>query len=269
LNDFIEKSGLKMKTGLVLSGGGARGVAHLGAIQALLDHGIKPDIISGVSSGSIVGSLYGAGMMPEEILEILTKTKLFRYIRPAWSKFGFLNIQKLIAIYKLYLPVKTFEDLKYPVIISAADIIQGKTVYFSQGDLVKAVLASTCIPLLFAPVEMDGMLMVDGGIINNLPVEPLIPDCNLIIGVHCNPANHTYKPKGMKSMIERTFHLAVSNNVKERIKYCDIFIEPAELVNTGLFEISKAREIYSIGYEHTVRVLEQSADIIVKKQSGI
>jgi len=256
-----------MKTGLVLSGGGARGVAHLGAIQALLDNGIKPDIISGVSSGAIVGSLYGAGMKPEEILDILTKTKIFRYIRPAWSKFGFLNIQKLIAIYKLYLPVKTFADLKLPVIISAADILEGKTIYFREGDLVKAVLASTCIPLLFAPVKMDGMLMVDGGILNNLPVEPLIADCNMIIGVHCNPANPAYKPKGMKSMLERTFHLAVSNNVKERVKYCDIFIEPPELVNIGLFEISKAREIYRIGYEHTLRMLEQSADIIAKKSA--
>jgi NTE family protein len=257
-----------MKTGLVLSGGGARGVAHLGAIQALLDNGIKPDIISGVSSGAIVGSLYGAGMQPEEIVEILTKTKLFRYIRPAWSRFGFLNIQKLIAIYRLYLPVKTFEDLKLPVIISAADIIEGKTIYFREGDLVKAVLASTCIPMLFAPVAMDGMLMVDGGIINNLPVEPLVGNCDIIIGVHCNPANRNYKPKGMKSMIERTFHLAVSNNVKERIKYCDVFIEPPDLINIGLFEISKARDIYKLGYEHTLKVLDQSADIIAKKRGS-
>jgi NTE family protein len=254
-----------IKTGLVLSGGGARGVAHLGAIQALLDKGIKPDIISGVSAGAIVGSLYGAGMMPEEILENFIKTRVFRYIRPAWSKFGFLNIQKLIAIYKLYLPLKTFEDLKLPVIISAADIIEGKTIYFSEGDLVKAVLASTCIPLLFAPVKMDGRLMVDGGIINNLPVEPLVDDCNLIIGIHCNPSNRTYKPKGMKSILERTFHLSIANNVRERAQYCDIFIEPPGLANIGLFEISKAREIYKMGYDYTIKVLDQSGDIIAGK----
>ena len=254
-----------MKTGLVLSGGGARGIAHLGAIQALLERGIKPDVISGVSAGAIVGSLYGAGLMPEEILRNLISTKVFRYLRPAWSKFGFLNIQKLIAIYKLYLPVKTFEELQLPVFISAADIMDGKTVYFSEGDLTKAMLATTCIPLLFAPVKMDGMLMVDGGIINNLPVEPLISDCNLIIGVHCNPSNKNYKPKGMKSMLERTFHLSIANNVRERVQYCDIFIEPPELVNIGLFEISKAREIYRMGYEHTIKVLDQSKDIIEKK----
>jgi len=256
-----------MKTGLVLSGGGARGVAHLGVIQALLDNGIKPDIISGVSSGAIVGSLYGAGIQPLEILEFLTKTHIFRYIRPAWSKFGFFNIQKLIAIYKIYLPIQTFEELKIPVIISAADIIEGKTIFFHKGDLLKAVLASTCIPLLFAPLEMDGMLVVDGGILNNLPVEPLVADCDLIIGVHCNPANRAYKPKGLKSMIERTFQLTVANNVKERISSCHIFIEPPELVNIGLFEISRAKEIYKLGYDHTIRVLGQSADIISKRRN--
>ncbi|MFL5728898.1 MAG: patatin-like phospholipase family protein, partial [Cytophagaceae bacterium] len=141
----------------------------------------------------------------------------------------------------------------------------GKTIYFTEGDLVKAVLASTCIPLLFAPVEMDGMLMVDGGIINNLPVEPLTAECDLIIGVHCNPANRNYKPKGMKSMLERTFHLSITNNVRERVKYCDIFIEPPELVNIGLFEISKARETYKIGYDHASKVLKESEDIIAKK----
>jgi NTE family protein len=257
-----------MKTGLVLSGGGARGIAHLGAIQALLDNGIKPDIISGVSAGAIVGALYGAGMMPEEILEKLIKTKIFRYIRPAWSRFGFLNIQKLMAIYRLYLPLKTFEELKLPVIISAADIIQGKTIYFTEGDLIKAMLASTCIPLLFAPVKMDNMLMVDGGIINNLPVEPLTQDCDLIIAVHCNPSNRSYKPKGMKSMLERSFHLSISNNVRERIQYCDLFIEPPGLANIGLFEISKAREIYKMGYDETIKVFEQSKDIIAKKSGS-
>jgi NTE family protein len=109
---------------------------------------------------------------------------------------------------------------------------------------------------------------VDGGIINNLPVEPLVADCNLIIGIHCNPANKDYKPKGMKSMLERTFHLSISNNVKERMPYCDVFIEPPGLVNVGLFEISKARDIYKMGYDHAVMALEQSKDVIAKKSEG-
>jgi NTE family protein len=251
-----------MRVGLALSGGGARGIAHLGAIKAMLENDIKPDIISGVSSGAIVGALYSSGLHPDEIMSTLLRTRIFRYIRPAWSKVGFLNIQKLLAIYKLYLPVHTFEELKGTLIISAADIREGKTVYFTEGNLAKAILASSCIPILFTPIEMEGKLLVDGGIINNLPVEPLISRCDLIIGVHCNPTHRKYKVGNIKSMLERTFHLSISNNVKERMKYCDMFIEPPQLINYALFEISKAKEIYKVGYDHAIKVINASQDLL-------
>ena len=251
-----------MKVGLTLSGGGARGIAHLGVIKALNEYGIKPELISGVSSGAIVATLHSSGLELDEVMERIIKINLYQYIRPAFGKFGFLNIQKLIDIYKLHLPIKNFEDLHTPVVISATDIREGKTIFFTDGDIIKAVLASTCIPILFAPLEMDGKLMVDGGIINNLPVEPLIGNCDLILGSHTNPNNPQYKISSIKKMIERTFHLAVYNNVKERKKLCDIFIEPPELINYGLFEISKAKEIFKIGYEHTLKILSASEEIL-------
>ncbi|MBX9853679.1 MAG: patatin-like phospholipase family protein [Cytophagaceae bacterium] len=254
-----------MKIGVALSGGGARGVVHLGALAALEEKGIKPTIISGVSSGAIIGALYAYGMKPQEILDTLVKTKIFRYLRPAWSKFGFLNIQKLMAIYKLYLPVQRFEDLPMKLYISAADIREGKTVFFTEGDLVKAILASSCMPVLFAPIEIDNKLMVDGGIINNLPVEPLVGEVDLIIGVHANPTNTQYNISSIKSMIERTFHLAIGMNVRDRVKYCDIFIEPPALCDYSIFEISKAKEIYQIGYEYTLRVIEESKPLLERK----
>src|SRR6478735_2601225 len=101
-----------MKIGLVLSGGGARGVAHLGVLQALEEEGLKPSMISGVSSGAITGALYAAGMPPSEVLEILIKTHIVRYLRPALSRFGFLNIDKLSSVFEQYFPVRTFEELK-------------------------------------------------------------------------------------------------------------------------------------------------------------
>lgn len=258
-----------LKIGIALSGGGARGIAHLGVLAALEKAGLKPQVISGVSSGAIIGALYSYGMKPEEILETFIKTRIFRYIRPAWSRFGFLNIQKLMAIYKLYLPVETFEELQNKLYVSAADIREGKTVFFSEGDLVKAILASSCLPVLFAPVEIDNKLMVDGGVINNLPVEPLIGECDLIIGVHANPTSTQFNISSIKSMIERTFHLAVAMNVKDRVKYCDLFIEPQELCNFSIFEISKAREIYQIGYEYTEKIMSESMDLLHRKGFGI
>jgi len=254
-----------MKIGLVLSGGGARGVAHLGAIQALLERGIKPKLISGVSSGAIVGALYASGMQPREILDTLIKARVFRYIRPAWSQVGFFNIERLITIYKLHLPVSTFEDLQIPLTISASDLKEGVSVYFSKGDLIHPILASSCVPVIFKPMEFNDAMLVDGGVLNNLPVEPLIAHCDFIIGVHANPPHVDFKIKSFKSMLERTFHLAIQNNVRERIKYCDLFIEPPMLKNYGLFEISKAEEIYKIGYEYTCKVLTDSEDLLLRR----
>jgi NTE family protein len=251
-----------MAIGLALSGGGARGIAHLGVLKALLEKDMKPKIISGVSAGALVGTLYASGLEPDQILEWLLKKNLYRYVRPAWSRFGFLNSRKLIAIYKAFLPIQTFEELHIKVIISAADIREGKTIYFSEGDIIKPVLASTCIPILFAPIEMDGKLLVDGGIINNLPVEPLVGHCDLIIGVHTNPSNPQYKIRSIKSMIERTFHLAVYTNVIERIKYCDLFVEPPDMINYGLFEVSKSREIFNSGYVYAKKLLENSKELL-------
>jgi len=240
-----------MKIGLVLSGGGARGIAHLGVLKALEEHGLKPDVISGVSSGAIIGALYASGLKPDHVLDVIIKTKIFRYIRPAWSKFGFLNIEKLIPIYQLYMPFKTFEELSIPLFISAADMRTGTSVYFSEGDLIKAILASSCIPVLFAPMVSGEKLLVDGGIVNNLPVEPLLHTCDILIGSHTNPNNPDFRVLSIKSMMERTFHLAVACNVRDRIKFCDLFIEPAELKNYGIFDMTKAKDIFEIGYSYT------------------
>lgn len=253
-----------MKIGLTLSGGGARGIAHLGVLKAFDEWGIKPTVISGVSSGAIIGALYGAGLEPELIVETLINSKLHRYLRPAWSRFGFLNIEKFIKLYQLYLPVKTFEELKIKLFISAADLKEGKTVYFHEGPILRPILASSCLPVLFNPVSIGDRQFIDGGMLNNLPVEPLLGHTDFIFGVNCNPTNKQFNVAGMRSVLERTFHLMLSINVKERIKYCDIYIEPPGLSNYTIFDLKDAREIYKIGYEHTIEVLKSQEGFLKK-----
>lgn len=244
-----------MKIGLTLSGGGARGIAHLGILKALEEKGLKPEMISGVSSGAIVGALYAAGLKPEQILATLMKPRMFKYFRPAWSKFGLLNMQRLIPIYKLYLPCLTFEELQIKLIISAADLKEGKTIYFDSGNLIEPILASACIPLLFAPFVYGEKRLVDGGVINNLPVEPLIGKVDFLIGAHVNPNNPNFEVTSIKSMVERTFNLAVGCNVKPRKDYCDLVIEPQALCKYRIFDIGKAEEIFNIGYESAIEAI--------------
>jgi NTE family protein len=248
--------------GLVLSGGGARGIAHLGVLQALEENSLRPDIISGVSSGAIIGALYASGVSPSEILDFIIHTKIFRYIRPAWSRAGFLDISRMSSILNKHLPLKTFAELKIKLVVSCADMKKGETVYFTEGDLIKPVLASSCIPVLFAPVIIDDRQLIDGGILNNLPAEPLLDICDLIIGVHSNPIHDEFYSTSVKKVIERVFQLAISGNIKGRKGLCDIYIEPKELSGFSIFDISKAEEIYKIGYQSAIKVIKESEEKI-------
>lgn len=246
-----------MEFGLVLSGGGARGIAHLGVLKALQEEGLSPSFISGVSSGAITGTLFAAGMPPDDALEILLKTKLFRYLRPALNRFGLLNIEKLTSVFQQYFPVKTFEELKIKTIVSATDLEAGKTRYFEEGPIIPAILASSAIPVLFTPITIENKLYIDGGVLNNFPIDPLRDKCSYIMGVHTNPLNTHFKVGSIRSVLERTFQLAIANNVNGRLKECHLLIEPLELSQYSIFDISQAKDIYKIGYLHARRMIAE------------
>lgn len=243
----------KKTIGLALSGGGARGITHLGALKAFEELGIKPDLIAGTSAGSIAGAFYAAGYEPDEIYETLTRTNIFRLLRPAMSKLSFLKLDRTLSVFKKYLPA-TFDRLSIPLVITATEINLGKTFYFTEGDLLKCIQASCSMPIIFEPIKIGDHVFVDGGVMDNLPVDPLIEaKMDIIIGVHVNPKNENYKAVTMRNIAERSFQLALSYNVKERKPKCDIFIEPIELKGVGLFEMSKAKMMFEAGYDAVMR----------------
>ena len=121
--------------GFVLSGGAARGFAHLGVAKALAEEGIRPDILSGASAGSIVGAYLADGYLPEEILEIFLIRKLFQFVQFTIPHFGFLSLEGLEEVLEETLHAKTFEELKIPLYISATNCNKGEIVYFHKGAL--------------------------------------------------------------------------------------------------------------------------------------
>lgn len=248
-----------MRIGLTLSGGGARSFAHLGVLKALAELKLPVEIISGTSSGAIAAVLYGIGFSPEEIFKIVNETKFMRLIRPGFSRYGLINLSKLEEAFKPYLAGKTFADLNPKVIISATDINRGVSVYFSEGDIIKPLVASSALPFLCQPVSYQGHLLVDGGLINNLPVECLTGFADFTIGVHVNPIDHQRDVKSLKDMVERTCQLAINNNVSPRMKNCNFFIEPPVLKYYRLLDIKHAREMYDAGYDYTMSL----ADILL------
>jgi NTE family protein len=250
-----------MKIGLVLSGGGARGIAHLGVMKALEEAGITISIIAGSSSGAVAGALYGSGYGPEQILEIVREIKLFRLIRPAISISGLLKMESAELLYRKHILEDTFEALSIPLIVAATDLGLGKTVYFTEGPLIRPLMASTCIPVVFDPIVVNGSFFVDGGVLNNFPAEVLTGKCDKIIGSHCNPVDDAFRMGNFRTMLERTFLLTINANAYSRRKFCDVFIEPPLLKTFKVFDIARAEEIYQIGYDYAKTMHDQLVEL--------
>lgn len=241
-------AGEKYNIGLVLSGGGARGFAHLGLIQALNESGIYPDVISGTSAGALVGVLYADGHTPKEILNLMNCGSRLDFMRPALPREGLLQIGGIIKILKASLRATRFEDLNIPLYVTATDLNNGKAVYFSKGDLLNPVIASASIPVLFQPVVIDKIYYVDGGIMDNLPVFPIENKCRYLIGSFVNPVGYLEKISGLINIAERTFMLSMSKEITEKARKFDLFVAPQELRNYKILDPEKADELFMVGY---------------------
>jgi NTE family protein len=243
--------------GLVLSGGGARGFAHLGVIEALNEAGIFPDVISGTSAGAIIGVLYADGHAPKEILKLMNGGSRLDFMRPALPREGLLQINGIIKILKTSLHSKKFNELKIPLYVTATDLNNGKAVYFSEGDLFDPVIASASIPVVFQPVKIDDISYVDGGVLDNLPLRPIENKCRILIGSFVNPVGYMEKISGLINIAERTFMLSMSKEIFEKAKRFDLFIAPLELRNYKILDPEKAHELFSIGYTATKEKLKE------------
>lgn len=241
-----------MRVGLTLSGGGARGISHIGVLKALKEFGVRIDCISGTSTGALVGSLYAYGYSAEEILDTVISTKIFSSLRPAWTWTGLVNIMNLEALILKLMPENSFDSLKIPMTIATTDLNKGIAEYFTSGKLVSAILASCCVPVIFAPVQVDGHYYVDGGITDNLPAKVLRDRCDLLVGSHCNFISSEHDVKNFRSVIERSLLIAINGNTSISKKLCDIFIEPPGLGNRSAFDLSDIKRLYNIGYEFTM-----------------
>lgn len=181
---FIEKP---YKTGLALSGGGIKGMCHAGALKALEEVGVKPDLISGVSAGAIVGALYADGYSPDEIGEIFSHVEFRKMTKLQRPNAGFFTTTPFEKYLSGKLRAKTFDELKIPMRIVATNLDSGKSEVFTEGRLIDAVMASCTVPVLFKPHIVNGVNYVDGGVFKNFPVSTIREDCEQVIGINASP----------------------------------------------------------------------------------
>lgn len=237
--------------GLVLSGGGVRGVAHLGVLQVLKEIGIAPTVISGTSAGALVGALAAAGHPIATILDIFKTTPVFKLGLFTASKAGFIDADKFKPILQEFFPEDDFSALKKKLFVTTTDLIHGKVKTFSSGPLVQTLLASAAVPVVFSPVKIDGVLYTDGGALNNFPVEPLASHCDAIIGVDVHPLKDA-KPEDINStfkVMERVFHLTIHHQALHKYHHCNVVIKPQELARFGTFDRGHFEDIFEIGYK--------------------
>jgi NTE family protein len=163
----------KKKIGFALGGGGARGLSHIGVLKVLDEYGIVPDIVSGTSIGAIIGALYSGGHKPAEIEQLvlgLNWKKLVSLVDVTLPVSGLFQGKRLVALLKSIIGDLTFQQLQYAFSCVATDIINGEQVVLKEGSLIEAVRASISLPGIFTPVSISGRFLVDGGLINTVPV---------------------------------------------------------------------------------------------------
>ena len=248
-------SGTDVQRPFVLSGGGARGFAHLGVLQALGEEGITPSAISGTSAGALIGAFIASGMGPEEVRDRLAKDLKFSLF--SWNSFrnGFLGLEAVADYLSETLGVERFEDLTIPLYVTATDLEDGRQQVFSEGPLIDPLLASSSIPVIFPPREIDGHRYIDGGLSNNLPVEPFADRLQEVVAVYVNPLPPLDDDTSMMSVLDRSWHLGFRTTVMRSAKGCGVLIEPPGLADYGIFDLRKVKEIYAIGYEHARKLL--------------
>ena len=233
-----------------MSGGGAKAIAQLGVLQALLDNDLEPAVIGASSGGAVTALFYATGHSPEEMLELIMDAGSYAYLSPSFKSGGIFNMSRAKKFYHRFLDDVTFSDLEIPVYIAATDLRSGRAIYFSEGDVVEPLIASTSIPVLYEPVDYLGHFLTDGSLANNLPFEPLVGKCDKIIGVLTSGFQQDFQSKSMRSMVNRVIEITTYNNAREKMDEVDLFIEPPGLSTFGMLSISKAEEMFEIGYEY-------------------
>jgi NTE family protein len=246
----------KNDLGLVLSGGGMKGFCHVGALKAMDEKGIKPDIISGVSAGALVGALYADGYSPDSMVKMFDQLKLIEYMRLDFSNGGLLKMEGLKHLLDTILRAKTFEELKIPLRIVATDLDNGQSVVFESGNLADAVLASCTVPILFSPYVINGINYVDGGVFRNLPASAIRNDCKLIIGVNVGPMDKGAYQKSMMDIAKRSYKFIYRSNSNREKQLCDILIEPQEILLYNGASIRDKDQMFTIGYNETTSILD-------------
>ncbi|MFO8029839.1 MAG: patatin-like phospholipase family protein [Cyclonatronaceae bacterium] len=246
---------MEKKTGLALGGGAVLGAVHVGVLKAIKEKEIRVDCISGTSIGALVAALYAFRVDMGDIEKITRDVKWLDITEVSLSKYGLLGNEKIGELLVDHIGDKNIEDADIPLRIIATDISSGEKVILEKGNLAKAVRASACIPGIFKPVEIDGRMLVDGGIVENVPVTPLKSlEADRIIAVQLLVHQAAKKPDHIIEVMLNTFEFMISNISKPYLEDVKLLIKP-DLSGFDKVDTDQINDLIDIGYKDAIRQL--------------
>lgn len=253
----------KYHLGVALSGGGARGFAHVGALMAIEEAGLKPDVIAGVSAGSVIAVLYAAGVPFDKMTSIFDNKGFSDFAALSMGDGGLMRIDKfkkfiMQSINKVG-TYKNLEDLPLPTYIGATDFDNGLAVEFHTGPIGERMVASCSIPIIFKPVKIGGINYVDGGVLRNHPAWIIRDKCRHLIGVNVSPMRISGgKANTLMESALRTYNLMAKAHQAEDMALCDISVQTPELSTYKVFDLKNIKAVVTSGYIHTRRALKDA-----------
>jgi len=245
--------------GLALSGGAARGIAHIAVLDTLEQQGIPINAIAGTSAGSMVGALYCAGLPLSEIKRVLLRAKWRDILKFTIPKKGLISSEGISRFMEDILPVKKFSQLPFPFAAVATDLYTGAKVSITSGSIAKAVQASCSLPVIFTPTEVNKKLLVDGGVASQIPVRTVRDDLGIskVIAVDVNyKALETDRFDNILKIAVHLSGLWASRNAREEEKLADVVIK-INARGIPIYDLSKAKELLRRGKKATMDMLPE------------
>lgn len=254
------------KIGVALGGGGALGSAHIGVLKVFEENKIPIDYLSGNSIGAVIAALYAFEVKLDDILKLAEKMNWLKISSFVFSKRALLSNEEIGEIITEYLGEVSIEDAPIPLVIMATDIVTGKEAVLRQGTVAKAVMASTAIPGVFTPVEMDNRTLVDGLLVNNVPISPLKGmGAEFTIAVNLGARDKYPEPHDLIDILINSYEIAIDTTTALRLKSAD-FVLQLQLEDYAHRDSSPALELFKKGYQTTQSELPQLLKAIRRKK---
>lgn len=250
------------KIGLALGSGGAKGFAHLGVIKVLLNEDIPIDYVAGSSMGAMVGCFYGAGLDIDRLYKLAKMFKRKYYLDFTIPKMGFIAGNRVKELIRIFTHGRNLEELDIPVHVVATELMTGDKVVFKNGPIADAVRASIAIPGIFVPEKYNGKLLVDGGVVDRVPVSVVREmGADIIIAVDVSRVNRNTEITSIFDVIMQSIDILQMESITNREIASDIMIQPpVEMYSSRAF--TNIDDIIRIGEEETKKHIDTIKDLI-------